>query len=98
MNVKIPVIAEPSQRFQVLLDGQDCTIKLYQRGQRLYMDLSVGGNAVCAGAVCLNKADIVQFPSRWFKGVLFFMDAQGDTAPQWEGLGTRYHLHFEARD
>lgn len=84
----------PSQTFYCTLDGQYCEISLYWRDIYLYMDLSADNNVICTGAICVNKADIVQSPSPYFKGSLHFFDRLGDSRPHFEGLDDRWLFIF----
>lgn len=91
---KIPLPPIPSNRFQVVLDDQQCRISLYQRGRRMYLDLDVDNEPVCRGAICQNRASIVQSPTRLFSGSLHFWDTLGDEPPQYDQLGTRFLLLY----
>lgn len=84
----------PAQRFNIVLDGLNCTIKLYQRGQRLYMDLETTDKVIFTGNVCLFVAKINQSPDPDFTGSFFFIDMQGQQAPQYEGLNSRWYLVY----
>ena len=91
----IPLRAIPAQEFQVVLDGQDCTISLYWRWGRLYLDLTVGAEPVCRGALCQCGAGVTQFPSVAFSGSLHFWDVLGKLdAPRYDGLGERFILVY----
>lgn len=92
--LEIPLSSFPNSGFKVLLDNQECTIALYQKGLRMYMDLYVGTQDVSLGAVCLNAQMIVQVAQNAFTGNFMFVDLEGDKAPQWDGLGTRYILLY----
>ena len=94
----IPISSAPAQRFQVVLDGQYCNLILRQKAKRLYLDLSVADFAVCAGAVCVHGADIIQSPSPYFSGSLHFLDISGQAAPQWEELNSRFVLLYLSAD
>ncbi len=83
---QIPLSQIPAQTFNVVLSGQYCTISIYWRQERLYLDLNVGAVAVCRGAVCQNRADVLQSRSQDFAGTLHFFDLEGDRPPQWERL------------
>ncbi len=83
---QIPLSQIPAQTFNVLLAGQYCTISVYWRQERLYLDLAVGATAICQGAVCQNRAGVVQSRSQNFTGTLHFIDLEGDSAPHWEKL------------
>lgn len=92
--IELPVKAEPNQRFSVVLNNQDCTIELFQRYDRLYLNLFVNDAPVVLGVVCLDRVNLAITSSPLFKGFLYFADTLGDSAPQWEGLGSRYWLIF----
>ena len=86
---QIPLTNIPAQTFSVILDDQLCVISIYWRQERLYLDLSSNDIIICLGAICQNKADIVQSRSQLFTGKLFFFDTEGDRPPYWEGLNSR---------
>lgn len=90
----INIASFPSQEFTVVLDGQECTISLYTRLSKMYLDLTVGTIPVCAGAICQYGTEILQSQNPDFKGTLYFWDNEGMSAPAWEGVGTRYFLLY----
>ena len=90
----IPVQPIPAQTFQIILDGQYCTISIYWRWGRCFMDLSVGETAIFKGALCLHAQAVNQFPSQSFAGTLYFIDMLSQEPPQWEGLGERWVLAY----
>lgn len=94
MAIVIPLSNIPAQRFNIVLDGLYCTIKLYQRGARLYMDLETVTEPIFAGAVCLHGAQVNQSPYPDFTGVLYFFDTRGQSAPQYGGLNERWYLIY----
>lgn len=96
--VEIPVSNEPNKKYKVLLENQECTIKLYQKGNNLFLDLQVGAEQICFGAICLNLVPVVQVSNAYFSGNFVFADLLGDTAPQYEGLGERYFLVYFTED
>lgn len=85
---QIPLSQLPAQTFNVVLGGQNCTIALYWRQERLYLDLSVGAIAICQGAICQNRANVLQSKTKDFSGTLHFFDLEGDRPPHWQGLHT----------
>ena len=95
---EIPIRALPRQEFNVLLDDQQCTILLYQRGLYMYMDLTVNGELVTAGAICLDGANLVQYPTTKFKVSLHFADSLGTDPPQYAELNTRFFLLYLSED
>lgn len=90
----IPVAAIPAQSFNVVLDGQNCTIFLYWKQMRLFMDLICNGNVVGTGLICENRADVLQRRTLNFSGTLHFFDMDGNRHPEWAELDTRYFLIF----
>ncbi len=91
----IPLDSIPSQRFNIILDGQNCTLKLYQRGEFLFMDLLVDNKSIREGMICLVNINLLSYPSKDFKGLLFFSDItnMGGT-PVFSELNSRYFLFF----
>jgi len=85
---QIPLSQIQAQTLNVTLAGQYCTLSIYWRQARLYLDLSVGQTVICKGAVCQNRADVLQSKSPYFVGTLHFFDLQGERPPQWEHLHT----------
>lgn len=92
--VEIPLQKLPAQRLNIVLDDQNCTIHLFWRWGRCYMDLSVDDTEIFTGAICQNLQAVNQSPSIYFAGSLYFCDTLGDVAPQWEGLGDRWRLVY----
>lgn len=94
----IPLSPIPAQSFHILLDGQECALTLYLRGERLYLDLDADGRRVRTGAVCLDRTDILQTPTPHFRGGLRFVDTRGGEPPRHEGLDSRWKLVWLAPD
>lgn len=90
----IPLSSIPNQIFNVVLDAQNCTISVYWKQKRLYIDLTVGADIICVGRICQNRANILQVPVRGFNGTLHFWDTEGDRYPMWDKLNTRYFLVY----
>lgn len=99
---QIPLAQIPSQRLNVTLADQDCTIWLYWRQVRLYMDLSVNKDTIFQGAICQNRVAINQSPNPLFSGSLHFFDVDGDAAPDFlnlfNGTSGRYMLVYVGAD
>ena len=90
----IPISDVPSQVFQVLLGGQNCRIKLYQKSTGFYCDLYVNDILIIGGVICQNLNRIVRSVYLGFVGDLAFNDLQGLSDPSYPGLGTRYELCY----
>lgn len=96
---KIPLSAIPNQSFNVILDNQNCVIHLYQRGDYMYMDLTVNGQVVRTGMICLVDVSIVNYPVNGFSGYLFFSDLKGSNGiVNYAELDSRYILLYVTED
>lgn len=98
--VEIPLQPVPSQEFDITLDEQQCTIKLYQRGDYMYMDLYKDNQPIGLGLICLSDEVIAIKKTINFNGYLIFADGkvQG-SPPYWEELDDRYVLcYFSEND
>jgi hypothetical protein len=98
--ILVPLSVLPAQTLYIVLAEQYCTISIYWRQERLYLDLSVGATVICRGAICQNRADVLQSKSRDFSGTLLFLDLEGDRPPRWDRLhngstGRWMLLHIE---
>lgn len=95
MSLQIPLSAVPAQTLNVVLGLQKCSISLYQRGEALYCDLFVNGQAVVLTRACRNKIRLLlDAQYHGFLGDLVIVDTQGDTQPTYLGLGARYILLY----
>lgn len=94
MAYLINIGAEPNQEFEVILSGQKCSINLYQRAGRLYLDLTADGAVIIRGAVCYNNTDILQYRHAGFLGNLRFWDTESANDPVYSGIGTRFRLYY----
>lgn len=94
---EIPLISAPNQELLVTLGEQDCALAVYQRGDRVFMDVAVGETVVRRGAICMPGMGIVQGAQTGFAGQLYMVDEDAtpdrQRPPQWTGLGTRWRLY-----
>lgn len=91
----IPLSQIPNQTFNINLNGQECEFKFITRGVFMYMDLTVDGEVIINGQICLNNVDLIQYKHLKFNGRLFFTDTQGSLDPLYYGLNERWLLIFE---
>ena len=98
MIVEIPLTNVPSKMYKILLNNQEVTFKLYQKGRNMFFDLQVKDKKICLGAVCLNLVPVVQVASPDFMGNFVFVDILGDSAPTFISLGERYFLVYFTED
>jgi hypothetical protein len=96
----VPLAAVPSQKFGINLAGQNCTLSVYQKTTGLYFDMLFNGAPLTSCVRCLQDAQLLadrQYLG--FVGDFVFVDTQGNTDPQYAGLGSRYFLvYLEAAD
>ncbi|EIL3223772.1 hypothetical protein LLV40_004633 [Escherichia coli] len=92
--ITVSVLPSKSQSISVSLAGQQCNIKLVQRQSFMYMDLTVNEVPIMRGVPCLYGNKMVRYSHLGFKGDLIFIDNDGESDPQWEGLGSRYLLYY----
>ncbi len=93
--LQIPIQPVPSQQVLAVLGGQNCQISIYQKGDRVFVDLNSNGTDMCIGALAHNA---VPLDSRnaydGFQGNLYFIDTQGEDDPQFTGMGSRWQLVY----
>lgn len=90
----IPLNAVASQKFNVQLSGQNCSINLYQKSTGLYFDLAIDDNTIIESMICLNDVGLVRESYLGFFGQLVFVDTQGTDDPYYTGLGSRFLLTY----
>lgn len=86
MNV-VPLQPIPNQTLQVQLNGQACTLDIFQYAYGLFMSVYVGNNLVIASVICENFVRIVRDAYLGFSGDFIFLDMQGAEDPVYTGLG-----------
>jgi hypothetical protein len=98
--LQVPLAAVPSQQFGITLDGQNCTISVYQKTTGLYFDMLFNGAPFTSTVRCLNEARLCEDRQYLgFEGDFLFYDAQGDSDPDYTGLAGRFVLiYLEAAD
>jgi hypothetical protein len=90
----VPLQAIPNQVVNVTLGGQSCQISVYQLSTGLYCDMYASNAPVIAGVICQNINRIVRDAYLGFVGDLVFIDMQGDSDPDYSGLGARFLLAY----
>lgn len=91
----VPISAVPAQRFQCVLNGQNCTISIKKRGEYCYFSLMSNGVSVAENTICLCGNNLVPYNNPYFVGTLLFIDTNGhDDVPTYDGLGVRYKLIY----
>ena len=91
----IPLSAIPAQRFQVVLDNQNCTITIKEREGYCYFSLMVNDTEVVNNVICLAGNNLVPYNNQYFVGSLFFIDKNGYyDVPRYELFNTRFKLLY----
>ena len=95
-NIRIiPLSTIPAQRFQVVLNNQNCTITIKKRGEYCYLTLACNGNIVTENTICLAGNNLVPYNNQYFVGSLLFIDINGYyDIPKYELFNTRYKLVY----
>jgi hypothetical protein len=93
--IKVPLFAVPNQTAAIVLNGQSCEIALRQNGANMYFDLRADGVDIILCRIVRNK-QLLCIDARYqpFVGDFIFNDSQGDTQPDYSGLGDRYTLYY----
>lgn len=96
--IKIPLSQLPDQEFVIVLAKQNCTIHLYQRGGRMYLDLQVGQTQVQQGALVIPKTSLISVSNCVFSGQLRIIDTKRtpfeQEPPHYSELGSRFVLYY----
>lgn len=94
MNI-VPISAIPAQRFQVVLNNQNCTITIKNRGEYCYFSLISNGHEIVNNVICLAGNSLIPYANQYFTGTLLFIDKNGyDDIPTYELFNTRYKLVY----
>ena len=94
-TIVIPLSNIPAQRFQCVLNNQNCTITIKKRGEYCYFSLMVSGNMVTYNTICLCGNNLVPYNNQYFVGSLFFIDSSWNySTPIFEDFNTRYKLVY----
>ena len=96
---EIPLRATGNQTLQVVLEDQNCSLRLYTRGlpdgvETLFCDLSIDQEPVFYGCPCLDGLPMPLYARLGMTGQLVFIDMEGEEAPHWSGLGSRWKLLY----
>lgn len=92
----IPITPVAAQSFTIQLNSQNCAISLYQKSTGLFFDLAIDGNPIVTTMICLNLVGLIRESYLGFNGQLAFVDTQGNSDPDYTGLGSRYQLVYQS--
>ncbi len=90
----IPLSAIPAQRFQCVLNDQNCIITIKKRGEYCYFSLTANGNVVVQNVICLCGNNLISHRQH-FNGSIFFIDTSGHySIPVYTEFNSRYKLVY----
>lgn len=97
--LEIPLTTNANQALQVVLEGQNCSLRLITRNlpdgsEPLFCDLAINNQPVFSGALCLDDVPLPLYGYLGMVGRLVFLDMEGSDAPHWSGLGSRWRLLY----
>lgn len=93
---EVELAAIPYQILTTSVNGQIFTITVRQLGSSLYTDVDVDGVNVAQCVRATNGGSITPWASAYVNTQIYWTDTQGDADPQYDGLGERWKLIFEA--
>ena len=87
MQFDLPISPIPNQFFSTSLNGVTWGITLETRLGKIYISLKRNGEDVLLNRVCLDRTPVDYG--------FVFVDIDGNSAPSYEQLGTRYILIYD---
>lgn len=61
--IQIPLSAYPNQSMQIDLDGQVCSLHVFERAGFMYLDLTVGRTLLAEGMLCQPTTPVLPIRS-----------------------------------
>jgi len=92
----IQVSAVPSQKINVVLDGQNCSLFLREMDGKQYLSLSIDGEAVFSNAMVCDRIPLKKYHYLPLKGDIASADQQGTSDPDWRQWNTRFLLVYSS--
>ena len=90
----VPLQPVPNQLVTINLEEQVCKIAVYDKGGSLFFDLQLNNVPVVVGVLCENLNALVRSIYLGFSGDFSFLDNEGNSDPEYTGLGTRWDLAY----
>ena len=90
----VPLQALPNQTVNIQLNGQSCTLNVYQKSTDMFMDVLVNDVLIIGGVICENLNRIVRSLYLGFIGDFAWVDTQGNDDPYYSQIGTRFYLLY----
>ena len=94
----IPLSQIPNQVVSVVVNDQAFQIEIRQLGGSVYTTTTVDGELIASSVRAVANGSITPWPSSSVNTQVIWVDMQGDDDPQYQGLGGRWVLAFEATE
>ena len=91
---EIPLTKDVNQEFQIILNGQNCTIGVFQKDETVFVNLWVNSKPIFLGISALDRVGIKLSDYMDFLGQLWFEDKNGTQNPNFNGFGDRYSFYY----
>ena len=98
MLMEIPLSAIPHQLVAVVVHDQAFQFEIRQMGSSVFSSVIVGGVQITRNVRAVNGGELFPWPDQRVNTQFHWEDSQGDDDPQYEGLGSRWHLTYEVDD
>ena len=86
----------PNQVCNAVIGGQSYVIELRQLGSGLFSSVNVDGTQITRNVRATHGGSLTPWPHAAVGTQLRWLDTEGSEAPQYEGLGDRWLIVFEA--
>lgn len=100
--VEIPLIQQPNQELNIILNEQNCTIQVKQLGDYVYLSLWLDDTLIRESAICMIGVFIIQGTLTHFNGNLVFIDAtspaNNQSQPDYSQFSDRFKLLYLTDD
>ena len=100
--IEIPLIQQPNQELNIVLNDQSCTIQIKQLGDYVYLSLWLDDTLIRESAICMIGVFILQGAKTAFNGNFVFIDdtspANDQSQPDYKQFDDRFKLYYVTDD
>lgn len=94
----VPLINQPNQELNIVLNDQNCTIQVRQLGSYVYLTLWLDDTLIRESAICMIGQFIIQGVKTAFNGNFVFVDstspANHQSQPDYKEFSNRFKLLY----
>lgn len=90
----VPLQPVPAQITRTVLGGQNCQIRVAQKGDFMYFDLNSNGAEIVTSVIIRDAVPLLARAYTGFSGNFVFIDTQGSDDPGFDGVGSRFNLVY----